>query len=85
MQNLIKNYIDGINVGDVQSYKNLAVFPLVSDYALDLDYLTLDEALEEDAIDVVELDEDGSVPELKVVSKSELMILQSNNWLTFTR
>jgi hypothetical protein len=37
----------------------------VSDYALDLDYLTLDEALDTDAIDVVELDRDGSVPELK--------------------
>jgi len=75
MQNLIKQYIDGINVGDAQSYRNLAVFPIVSDYALDLDYLTLDEALDEDAIDVVELDQDGSVPELKVVNKSEIMIL----------
>ena len=75
MQNLIKQYIDGINIGDAQSYRNLAVFPLVSDYALDLDYLTLDEALDEDAIDVVELDQDGSVPELKVVNKSEVMIL----------
>jgi hypothetical protein len=75
MQNLIEQYIDGINVGEVKSYKNLAVFPLVSDYALDLDYLTLDEALDTDAIDVVELDRDGSVPELKVVNKSEVMIL----------
>ena len=75
MQNLIQQYIDGVNIGDVQSYRNLAVFPLVSDYALDLDYLTLDEALDENAIDVVELDQDGSVPELKVVNKSEVMIL----------
>jgi hypothetical protein len=75
MQNLIKHYIDAINIGSVQSYRNLAVFPLVSDYALDLDYLTLDEALDEDAVDVVELDQDGSVPELKVVNKSKTMIL----------
>lgn len=66
MQNLIKNYIEEINVGSAQIYRNLAVFPLVSDYAVDLDYLTLDEALDEDAIDVVELDQEGSVPELKV-------------------
>jgi hypothetical protein len=64
MQNLIKNYIEGINLGSAQIYRNLAVFPLVSDYAVDLDYLTLDE----DAIDVVELDQEGSVPELKVVN-----------------
>ena len=75
MQKLIKQYIDGINIGSGQSYKNLAVFPLVSDYALDLDYLTLDEALDKDAIDIVELDQEGSVPELKVVNKSEIMIL----------
>jgi len=75
MQNLIEQYVDEISVGDVQAYKNLAVFPLVSDYALDLDYLTLDEALDKDAIDVVELDRDGSVPELKVVNKSDGMIL----------
>ena len=75
MQNLIKQYIDGITVGEAQSYNNLAAFPLVSDCALDLEYLTLDEALDKDAIDVVELDQDGSVPELKVVNKSEVMIL----------
>jgi hypothetical protein len=75
MQNLIKQYIDGIDIGKVQSYKKLAVFPLVSDHELELDYLTLDEALDKDAIDVVELDREGSVPELKVVNKSDTMIL----------
>jgi hypothetical protein len=75
MQNLIKQYIEGIDIGGAQFYKNLAVFPLVSDYALDLNYLTLDEALDEDVIDVVELDREGSVPELKVVNKSDTMIL----------
>ena len=75
MQNLIKQYIDGINIGSAQSYRNLTVFPLVSEYALDLDYLTLDEALDQDAVDVVELDHFGSVPELKVVNKSDTMIL----------
>ena len=75
MHNLIKQYIEGINIAEVQFYKNLAVFPLVSDYELNLDYLTLDEALDEDAIDVVELDSEGSVPELKVVNKSDTMVL----------
>lgn len=75
MQNLIKKYIEGITIGSQQSYKNMTVFPLVSDHTLDLDYLTLDEALEEGVIDVVELDEEGSVPELRVVNNSETMIL----------
>jgi len=75
MQNLIKKYIDGINLGSPQSYKNLTVFPLVSNRTLDLDYLTLDEALDQGVIDVVELSEGGSVPELRVVNKADTMIL----------
>jgi len=40
-----------------------------------LEYLLLDEALSENLMEVVELDSDGSVPELKVVNKSPKMIL----------
>jgi len=75
MQNLIQDYLNTINTGEVQSHKNLAVYPLHSDYVVPFDYLTLDEALAENLIDVVELDEDGSVPELKVVNKSDRMVL----------
>jgi flavodoxin len=48
---------------------------LLSGYAADFDYITLDEALTEDLIEVMEKDEAGSVPELKVLSKSPKMIL----------
>jgi hypothetical protein len=40
-----------------------------------LDYITLDEALTEELIEVVEVSEEGTVPELKVVNKSPCMIL----------
>jgi hypothetical protein len=75
MPELIKNYMDRIQIGAEQSYKNLAVFPVVSDYVIPFDYLTLDEALKEDLIEVVEIDKGGSVPELKVINKSEKMVL----------
>ena len=75
MQELIKDYIDRVQIGAEQSYKNLAVFPVVSDYVIPFDYLTLDEALSEDLIEVVEIDKGGSVPELKVINKSEKMVL----------
>ena len=35
----------------------------------------MDEALSENLIEVVEIDEGGSVPELKVINKSEIMVL----------
>jgi len=34
MPQLIKDYIDRIEIGAEQSYKNLAVFPVVSDYVI---------------------------------------------------
>ena len=73
MENIIKDYLDTIQISNVQSHKNLSVFSLLSDYVVAFDYLTLDEALSQNLIEVVELDKDGSVPELKVVNKSDRM------------
>ena len=51
-------------------YKNLALFPLLSEYATSLDYLTLDEAFAGGLIEVGEIDQGGSVPEIKVVNRA---------------
>ena len=75
MQNLFINYLEQLQIGRKQTYKNLVLYPLLSEYAAALDYFTLDEAMAQDAIDVVEIDIDGSVPELKVINKSDRMIL----------
>jgi hypothetical protein len=75
MTEIVKNYIDQIQIGAEQSYKNLAIFPVLSDHFIPFDYLTLDEALSKNLIEVVEIDEGGSVPELKVINKSERMVL----------
>ena len=45
MQDTINEFIGGLKLGRKQSYKNLTVFALLSDYNADSDYLTLDEAL----------------------------------------
>ena len=75
MDTIIKNYLEQIKVGRKQNHKNLALYPLLSTYNSGLEYLLLDEALSENLMEVVELDSDGSVPELKVVNKSPKMIL----------
>ena len=75
MQNIIHEFIGGLKLGRKQSYKNLTVFSLLSDYDADLNYLTLDEALSGNQIDIIEKDEDGTVPELKVVNRSDQMVL----------
>jgi hypothetical protein len=75
MQNVINEYLEQVKVGRKQSYKNLALFPLLSTYALDVDYLLLDQALAEGAVEVKEVTKEGSVPDLKVVNKSPGMVL----------
>ena len=75
MEETIKTYLAQAKIGRKQSYKNLALFPLLSTYSLDLDYLLLDEALSEGVIEVIEVGEGGTVPELKVINKSPRMIL----------
>jgi hypothetical protein len=75
MQDIINEFIGGLKLGRKQSYKNLTVFALLSDYGVDLNYLTLDESLSGNLIDIVEKDEGGSVPELKVVNRSDRMVL----------
>jgi hypothetical protein len=75
MKDIIKNYLEQAKIGRKQTYKNLTIFPLLSTYFLDLDYLLLDEALVGGLIEVVEVDQEGSVPELKVINKSPRMVL----------
>jgi len=75
MQTVIRNYLEQAGVGSKQSYRNLAVFPLISDYACGVDYILLDEALAGGLIEVVEVDQEGSVPELRVVNKSSRAVL----------
>ncbi|MBC8417548.1 MAG: hypothetical protein H8E10_03015 [Desulfobacterales bacterium] len=75
MDTVIKNYLEQLKVGRKQTYKNLSLYPLLSAYISGLDYLLLDEALNEGLIEVVEVSEGGSVPELKVVNKSVRMVL----------
>jgi hypothetical protein len=75
MESIIQDYMEQAKIGRKQSSKNLAIFPLLSNDRLDLEYLLLDEALAEGMIEVAEVSEGWSVPELKVFNKSPLMIL----------
>jgi len=75
MVKIIGDFLDRLEVGRNQTYKNLALYPLLSPYSAGLEYLLLDEALSESLIEVVEVSEGGSVPELKVINKSDMLVL----------
>lgn len=75
VQEGIRNFLTQMTIGPVQSYKNLSVFPLTSHHTIEVDYITLDEALDHGVIEVAEVSESGSVPELKVMNNSPWMVL----------
>jgi len=75
MQQVITEYLKSTNIGEKQSYKNLAMFPLIGKDGALMDYLLLDEALKEHLIEVTEVTQGGSVPELKVTNTSEKTVL----------
>jgi hypothetical protein len=75
MEKIIGDFLDQLKVGRKQAHKNLALYPFLSTYAIGLDYLLLDEALSDNLIEVVEVSEGGSVPQLKVVNKAARMVL----------
>ena len=60
----ISDTIDQLHLGKSTTFEGLTVFPLFGDTAFEADYLTLDEALEQEQARVLEVDEDGDVPNL---------------------
>lgn len=59
----------------------MVVFPVVMQLARSPDYVTLDEALEDRAIEITEVDQGGNVPELKVTNKSSRNVLILDDYL----
>jgi hypothetical protein len=75
MEQSIQGYLGSLQLGEVQQFKNLAMVPVVSDYDDGLGYITLGEALGVGSIEIREVSEGGSVPELRVVNRAGMMVL----------
>lgn len=72
---MLNDYLQSIHFGEVQTFKNLTVIPLLSVAPEGVAYLTLKEVLAQKTLTITELDEGGSVPELKAQNKSPSFIL----------
>ncbi|HDR15984.1 MAG TPA: hypothetical protein ENN79_10970 [Desulfobacteraceae bacterium] len=75
MNTQVAEYLSQAELGGAQKFKNLVMVPIVSRYRDRDNYLLLDEALQQDTLKVMEVDRQGSVPDLKVVNKSGRMVL----------
>src|SRR3990172_9118762 len=75
MKERINSFINSLNVGKAQSFENITVFPIFGKNGEGLSFLTLNEAVKKGCIQVTEISEGGSVPNLKVKNWSEHHIL----------
>lgn len=75
MKPQMKNILTTIRPGPEQRHRNLTVVPLLDRTSPILVYRTLSQALESGAFRVEEVSVGGSVPQLKVINKSEVVVL----------
>jgi hypothetical protein len=75
MNPTVTTYLSDLHLGSMQSFQNMDVIPIFATHNGGTEYITLKEALDKDIITITELNQSGSVPELKVVNKSAELIL----------
>jgi hypothetical protein len=73
--NCLATDLGRMEIGKPQVFNQIVIYPLLGAANGGPDYLTLNTALDRSALTVTEMDEDGSVPELKVKTDSPLPIL----------
>ena len=71
----IASFLNKAKLARKQSYKNLTVFPLLAPDGTKPDYLTLEQGLDKDLVQITELDQAGSVPELRLLNKGKKKLL----------
>lgn len=82
MNTKVAEYLSQAELDGAQEFKNLVMAPIVSRYRDGGNYLLLDDALQQEILKVMEVDRQGSVPDLKVVntSGSMVLVLTARNW-----
>lgn len=71
----IANYLAKIKGGKPRTFKNMAIMPLYMSDNGSVEYLMLKEALARKLLTITEVNQHGSVPELKVENKAETFVL----------
>ena len=75
MEQVVSNFLDGVELGTKQEFGNLIIFPLRTKQTNEFEYLTLKDALAKNFLRVSEISEGGSVPELAVINEGNVFVL----------
>lgn len=70
----MSDFISGIELGSIQDFGGMSVVPIYT-AGESHDYLTLKEAMEANLITISEVDQEGMVPELKVINQADVPVL----------
>ena len=75
MENAIKTRLQSVQFGEPQTFKNIAIVPLIAPVDGTFQYRTLGEALAAGDLVITEISANGSVPELLVVNRGNKPVL----------
>ena len=75
MNEELRKFMSEVKIGAKQSHKNMTLYCLLVSDEAGVDFLTLDDALKSGALSVTEVNEGGTVPELKVINQSGEKVL----------
>lgn len=73
--NLLNDFVNELTVGETTSFDRLVIRPILSKTDYKLALLTLEDALERNVLEITEVSEDGSVPELRVTNIGEIDVI----------
>jgi len=74
----IKSFLEISKIARKQVHQNLTIFPLLAPDGIEPEYLTLEQALDKDLIQITEMDTEGSVPELRLqnLGKKSVLVIE---------
>ena len=71
----IEEMMGGLEIGQPHVFNNISMFPLLRAKANESEYIMLDEALNAGTVEITEISEDGSVPNLMFLNKGDIPVL----------
>ncbi len=75
MKKIISSVLDSLTFGKPKFYRNLTILPVFSKIGSRLNYISMSRALEEGLLQIKEISEGGSVPQLLVINKGDFDVL----------
>lgn len=75
METNLVDYLSNVQLGEVQTFENMTIIPVFVSGESEIEYISLSQALEQGLVTITEVDQSGSVPNLKVINNSDQWVL----------